>query len=239
VYPSKYEGFGLPVVEAMKCGCPVITCPNASIPEVGGDAVFYIPDDDINAMGEALVEVQKPSLRQNLIEAGDQQAKKFTWGAMAAQIKTVLLQQANNQTASQQILVLLDWHQAEAQLQTDFEELFRILCGTDPADSYEFLVETTGIMMENADAIMSGGFMNFLMEQESELNEPNIRLIEPLTAHNLTDHKFNAKICRHRNIPDFLKDIPEFDAKLTTLTNIVTTEPRSSHTLHQETLQEL
>jgi glycosyltransferase involved in cell wall biosynthesis len=235
VYPSKYEGFGLPVVEAMKCGCPVITCPNASIPEVGGDAVFYIPDDDVNAMGEALLEVQKRSLRQNLIEAGDQQARKFTWGAMAAQMKTVLRQQVSNQTSSQQILVLLDWHQAEAQLQTDFEELFRILCGTDPADSYEFLVETTGIMMENADAIMSGGFMNFLMEQESELNEPNIRLIEPLTAHNLADHKFTAKICRHRDVPDFLKDIPEFDARVTTLT----TEPRSSHTLHQETLQEL
>ncbi|MGB3206628.1 MAG: glycosyltransferase, partial [Crinalium sp.] len=67
VYPSKYEGFGLPVLEALTCGCPVITCPNASIPEVAGEAVFYVRDDDVDQLTHALCDVQKPSVRESLI----------------------------------------------------------------------------------------------------------------------------------------------------------------------------
>lgn len=70
VYPSKYEGFGLPVLEAMACGCPIITCPNASIPEVAGKAALYVQDDDVDGMVNALCEVQKPSVRNSLITAG-------------------------------------------------------------------------------------------------------------------------------------------------------------------------
>ena len=83
VYPSKYEGFGLPVVEAMACGCPVITCPNGSIPEVAGEAALYINDSDVAGMAKALVEVQKPETRDRLIAAGLQQAKKFSWSQMS------------------------------------------------------------------------------------------------------------------------------------------------------------
>ncbi|NER36168.1 MAG: glycosyltransferase [Oscillatoria sp. SIO1A7] len=83
VYPSKYEGFGLPVVEAMACGCPVITCPNGAISEAAGEAALYINDSDVAGMAKALVEVQKPETRDRLIAAGLQQAKKFSWSQMA------------------------------------------------------------------------------------------------------------------------------------------------------------
>lgn len=75
VYPSKYEGFGLPVLEALACGCPVITSPNASIPEVAGEAALYVNDEDVDGLANALCEVQKPSVRKSLITAGLEQAK--------------------------------------------------------------------------------------------------------------------------------------------------------------------
>ena len=92
VYPSKYEGFGLPVLEAMACGCPVITCPNGSIPEVGGEAVLYVNSDDANELVNKLLDVQQPEVRQSLIAAGLEQAKKFSWSSMAEKVSTALLE---------------------------------------------------------------------------------------------------------------------------------------------------
>ena len=60
IYPSKYEGFGLPIVEALASGCPVITCHNASIPEVAGTCAIYIDDTSIEEMTQALTNVQQP-----------------------------------------------------------------------------------------------------------------------------------------------------------------------------------
>ncbi len=67
VYPSKYEGFGLPILEAIACGCPVIACPNASIPEVSGQAALYVNDEDVDGLTDALCEVQKPKVRNSAI----------------------------------------------------------------------------------------------------------------------------------------------------------------------------
>lgn len=88
VYPSLYEGFGLPILEAMACGCPVITTPFTSIPEAAGEAVLYIRD--ANELAEALCDVQKPSLREKLWHLSRQQLAKFTWERAAGELRDVL-----------------------------------------------------------------------------------------------------------------------------------------------------
>ena len=91
VYPSLYEGFGMPITEAMACGCPVITCPLGSIPEVAKDAVLYVDSFDAVAMTNALHKVQLPEIRTNLVQEGLKQAAQFSWKQMASAVKSVLL----------------------------------------------------------------------------------------------------------------------------------------------------
>jgi glycosyltransferase involved in cell wall biosynthesis len=88
-YPSRYEGFGLPVAEAMACGCPVITCRNSSLVEVAGDAALFVPENDDRAMAEALRRVQDDEVRRTAIAAGLRQAAKFTWPRMAESVAEV------------------------------------------------------------------------------------------------------------------------------------------------------
>lgn len=78
IFPSVYEGFGLPVLEAMSCGCPVATSKISSLPEVGGDAVFYFDPFDIVSIKKAFIEMtENKNLRTNLINKGFEQVKKF------------------------------------------------------------------------------------------------------------------------------------------------------------------
>lgn len=79
VYPSLYEGFGLPVLEAMSCGCPVITSNVSSLPEVGGEAAIYVNPLSVAEITQAMVSVPK----LNLTEKSLAQAKKFSWDKTA------------------------------------------------------------------------------------------------------------------------------------------------------------
>jgi glycosyltransferase involved in cell wall biosynthesis len=77
IYPSKYEGFGLPPLEAMACGCPVITCKNSSLIEVVGDAAIFVDDSDPTQTLEAIESLKSITLREELIRRGNAQVEKF------------------------------------------------------------------------------------------------------------------------------------------------------------------
>jgi glycosyltransferase involved in cell wall biosynthesis len=88
IYPSLYEGFGLPVLEAMACGCPVITSNTSSLPGVAGDAAVLIGPKNIGEITSALKKVLVDSLlRESMIQSGFKQAKKFSWENTAEEIK--------------------------------------------------------------------------------------------------------------------------------------------------------
>jgi glycosyltransferase involved in cell wall biosynthesis len=82
-YPSLYEGFGLPVLEALACGTPVITSNVASLPEVGGRAALLVPPADRTRLAAAMQRVlDDVGLRTAMAAAGRIQASQFTWSAM-------------------------------------------------------------------------------------------------------------------------------------------------------------
>jgi glycosyltransferase involved in cell wall biosynthesis len=80
VYPSHYEGFGLPVLEAMTLGTPVITSNTSSLPEVAGDAALLVDPNDPTNLAEAILQVVSDSqLRDELISRGKERAKLYSW----------------------------------------------------------------------------------------------------------------------------------------------------------------
>lgn len=90
VYPSLYEGFGIPVLEAFSTGCPVLASNVTSIPEVGGDSVVYVDPLSEDQIGQAMYKlVQDAELRQSLIDRGHARALKFTWEETAKQTLSV------------------------------------------------------------------------------------------------------------------------------------------------------
>lgn len=80
VFPSFYEGFGLPVLEALACACPVVTSNVSSLPEVAGDAALYVdPDDDGDIAAKLLNVLTNESLRESLPKRARAQAARFSW----------------------------------------------------------------------------------------------------------------------------------------------------------------
>jgi glycosyltransferase involved in cell wall biosynthesis len=88
--PSLYEGFGLPVLEAMQCGTPVITSDKGSLPEVAGNAAYIVDAYDENSIFEGIVTVvNNKNLQAEMKEKGFRQAKKFDWKMTAERTKEV------------------------------------------------------------------------------------------------------------------------------------------------------
>ena len=80
VYASHFEGFGIPVLEAMYCDIPVITSAVSSLPEVGGDAVLYVNPASVDSIQQAMLDMFcDVNLRKGLIEKARVQREKFTW----------------------------------------------------------------------------------------------------------------------------------------------------------------
>lgn len=89
-FPSLYEGFGFPVLEAMACGTPVMTSNVSSLPEVAGDAALTVDPYDLDAICNALEQLlNNNELRQMLIARGFTQAQRFTWTASAAKLQQI------------------------------------------------------------------------------------------------------------------------------------------------------
>jgi glycosyltransferase involved in cell wall biosynthesis len=90
VYPSRYEGFGLPVAEAMSCGAPVIASTASALPEVVGEAGLLVHPDDESALTAAMTRVASDSdLRRTLSLAGQQRAARFRWPRMAEETAAI------------------------------------------------------------------------------------------------------------------------------------------------------
>jgi glycosyltransferase involved in cell wall biosynthesis len=90
VFPSRYEGFGLPTLEAMASGTAVVLADSSSHPEVGGDAALYFAPGDPAALADRLASIlDEPALRERLVQAGLARAATFTWRRTAERTRDV------------------------------------------------------------------------------------------------------------------------------------------------------
>ena len=184
VYPSRYEGFGLPILEAMACGCPVITCPNASIPEVAGEAGIYVSDGDVDGLANALCEVQKPQVRYSAIAAGLEQAKKFSWSAMAAKMTAALIEATllPLNLKERNLILFPDWSAPEESLGLELQEVIKGAVNHSDRDKITLLIDTGDISEEDANLMLSGAVMNLMMEEDLDVSEgPELSLMGELS----------------------------------------------------------
>ncbi len=89
MYPSLYEGFGFPPLEAMKCGCPVIVSESSSLPEVVGDAGIIVSISAENLSGAIRKFLKDPVLQNSLKEKGLKRAAEFSWKKCAESTEKV------------------------------------------------------------------------------------------------------------------------------------------------------
>ena len=173
VYPSKYEGFGMPVIEAMACGCPVITCPNASIPEVAGEAAIYVNDDDVDGLANAICEVQKPGIRKSLITAGLAQAQKFSWSKMADIVSSALIDATLFGLNLKEINLIIfpDWSESEDLISLELAQVIKTLVTHSNSHKTTLLIDTSNITGEDAELLLSSVTINLLMEEDLDISD--------------------------------------------------------------------
>ena len=95
VYPSKYEGFGLVLLEAMSYGIPVITANNSSMPETAGNAAVLVDENNSESLAEAILAIHNdPLYRKQLIEKGNKRIEHFTWESCAQEMLNIYFQAA-------------------------------------------------------------------------------------------------------------------------------------------------
>jgi FkbM family methyltransferase len=169
VYPSKYEGFGMPIVEAMACGCPVITCPNSSILEVAGEAAIYVNDDDVEAMANALISVQNHNLRTSLITAGLAQAQKFSWTKMAEKVSSALIDATSLSLKLREINLIIfpDSSQPEQSIYQDLVNVITALENHPDSEKITLLINASNFPSQFTQIFMD----NLCKQDEEEINE--------------------------------------------------------------------
>lgn len=100
LFPSLYEGFGLPVLEAMACGTPVLTSNVSSLPEVAGEAALLVnPHETTEIAGGLIALLTNPRLRRELVGRGYRQVERFSWAKAAGQLWEILLRVSGRQGA--------------------------------------------------------------------------------------------------------------------------------------------
>lgn len=176
VFPSQYEGFGLPILEAMKSGCPVITCRNSSIPEVAGDAALYIPENDVARMKEALISIQQPEVRNHYIQKGFENAQRFSWTNTCTQflsgleeimedIKNVPLNKTDPMNTVGRLFYILSKHPDDKQLLAAMKQVYKAHMG-DREPSTDKLLE-----LEDTIANMTNNVLDLLKQAVASPDE--------------------------------------------------------------------
>lgn len=184
----------MPVIEAMACGCPVITCPNASIPEVAGQAPIYVDDSNVDELTNALCDVQKPGIRNSLITAGIVQAKKFSWTKMAqtvssALIDATLLHLTLNKT---NLIIFPDWSEPEESIGLELQAVMKAVATNFSREKITLLINTGNIALEDAELFLSNVVMNLLVEEDLDVTEG----LEISMLANLADIQWEALLPR-------------------------------------------
>ncbi|MEA5549895.1 glycosyltransferase family 1 protein [Anabaena cylindrica UHCC 0172] len=183
VYTSNYESFRLPVLEAMACGCPVITSNNPAIIELTGEAAIYVNDNDVDSMINALCDVQKPNIRSSLISAGLKQVKCFFLSEMANEVSSALIDATLLHLNLREInyIIFPDWSQAEERICLELQRVIKTLALHHDSERITLLINTNNIEINDANILVSSILMNLMIEEELDIEKLEISMLEDLS----------------------------------------------------------